>query len=94
MAAGVELGTALGGAPEAAAATLGAITTSLLGIKESLVLTGTLTEEDIPTADGGALGAGEVGEVGADFEAGAGADAVVEDAGAWAWTGATTEDGA
>ncbi len=86
LAAEVGLGTALGAAAKGAPAALGAMTTSLFGIKESLVLSGTLTEEDIPTADGGALGTVEAV---ADFEAGAG-----EDVGAWAWTGATTEDGA
>ena len=89
LAAEVGLGTAVGAAAKGAPAALGAMTTSLFGIKESLVLSGTLTEEDIPTADGGALGTVEAVEAVADFEAGAG-----EDVGAWAWTGATTEDGA
>lgn len=54
---------AVTGAEAAVAGALGAIITSLFGIKESPALTGILTEDDIPTAEGGVLGAGGVAGV-------------------------------
>ena len=54
----------------------GTIKTSLFGIKESSVLTGTLTEDDMPTAEGGVLGgAGRGGDDATDV-AGVGVFAV------------------
>ena len=54
---------------------LGVIKTSLLGIKESSVLTGTFTDEDIPTPEGGELGV-EAGVADGEVAVGAGVGAL------------------